>query len=126
MPFIHIKSLPLEKPFDVGAVLVGVSRDLSETAAIDIQHITATWLFLPSSHYAVAGSVVPQQVKSAHPIIVDLLAPDLHAPYAIEKILADIASSIARRSGMPITNIFISYRAAQTGMVFDAGELVRW
>ncbi len=50
MPFIHIKSLPFEKPVEIKAVLEGyarrgISEDFSHETAIALEHVTATWEF---------------------------------------------------------------------------------
>jgi hypothetical protein len=37
-----------------------------------------------------------------------------------------VSSSISKRTKVAATNIFISHRQAHSGMVFDAGEIVRW
>jgi hypothetical protein len=52
-----------------------------------------------------------------------------HAVYSCqisEKILRVVASSISTRANVPIKNIFINHRYARSGMVFDAGEIVKW
>ncbi len=126
MPFIHVKSLPFEQSLDIAAVLEGLSRDFAEGTSTGIEHVTATWEFLPAGHYAVAGKAASYQPQSSHPVLVDLLSPDFNSPQKIERMLQVAASSIARRTGIPIDNIFINHRAAHSGMVFDAGEIVRW
>ncbi|HXH02232.1 MAG TPA: hypothetical protein VNN09_02820 [Candidatus Competibacteraceae bacterium] len=126
MPFIHIKSLPFETAFDVAAVVEGITHDFSAATGIGLEHVTATWLFLSPGHYAVAGSAAAQQPQSSHPVLVDLLAPDFNPPEVVEKMLNCVASSIAKRIGIPRSNIFINYQAAHSGMIFDAGEVVRW
>jgi len=40
--------------------------------------------------------------------------------------LASAAASVSARAGVPIENVFINHRAAQSGTVFDAGQIVRW
>jgi hypothetical protein len=48
------------------------------------------------------------------------------SPAEVEKMLSSIASSISKRTKVRIDNIFVNYRRAHAGMVFDAGEIVRW
>ena len=126
MPFIHIKSLPFNEPLNVRTVVIGITKDFATAAGIQLEHVAATWTFLSPDHYASAGSVAQYQPASTHPVLVDLLAPDFNSPTEVEKMLSSIASSISKRTKVQIDNIFINYRQAHAGMVFDAGEIVRW
>lgn len=126
MPFIHVKSLPFRKPFDVQSTVEGLSRDFSNGTGVGLEHVTATREFIAPDHYAVAGSAAQHQPDDSHPVLVDLLAPDFNTPETVETMLATVAASISARTGIPIGNIFINYREAHSGMVFDAGNTVRW
>jgi hypothetical protein len=126
MPFIHVKSLPFDRLFDASRALEGITKDFAKEAGIALEHVTATWEFLAPGHYASAGSAASRQPRGSHPILVDLLAPDLNSGARVKKMLAAVASSISKRAGVPVTNIFVNFRHARSGMVFDAGEIVRW
>jgi phenylpyruvate tautomerase PptA (4-oxalocrotonate tautomerase family) len=126
VPFIHIKSLPFEKPLKVTDVVEGVTKDFAKATGIGLEHVTATWEFFSPGHYAVAWKAAQYQPQSSHPVLVDLLAPDFNVPAKIEQMFKSIASSISKRAKVPIDNIFINYRQAHSGMVFDAGEIFRW
>ncbi len=126
MPFIHIRSLPFETPFDVSAIIEEVTKDFAQGTGVGLEHVTATWAFFLPGHYAVAGKAVPDQPQNTHPILVELLAPDFHSAQDIEKMLTTVAASLSKHVRMPIHNIFVYYRQAHAGMVFDAGEIVRW
>ncbi len=126
MPFIHIKSLPFAKSFDVGAVLEGLSQDFARETGIELKHVHATWEFLEPSHYAVAGKTRGRQPKSSHPLLVELLAPDFNDARTIETMLACVALSLSKRVDVARSNIFINHRQARSGMVFDAGSVERW
>lgn len=126
MPFILIKSLPFEKPFDVSAVIEGLSKDFAKGTGIGLEHVTVIWGFLTPGHYAVAGKTAQHQPQDSHPVLVDLLAPDFNAAESIEQMLTNVARSISTRTKVPITNIFINHRQARAGTVLDAGEIVRW
>ncbi len=126
MPFIHVKSLPFEKPLAMGAVLEGITEDFAKATNIDPEHVTVTWEFLSPDHYAVAGKAAERQPQVSHPLLVDLLAPDFNSPAAFEKMLGAVAASIAKHAKIPIGNIFVNCRAAHSGMVLDAGAIVRW
>lgn len=126
MPFIHVKSLPFDRAFNVASVLEGLTKDFARGVSIDLEHVTATWEFLPAHHYAVAGITVSHQPENSHPVLVDLLSPDFNAAEKIEKMLEVVASSISKQAKIPIDNIFINHRQAHSGRVFDAGKIVRW
>jgi hypothetical protein len=40
--------------------------------------------------------------------------------------LRGLTESISKRSKVPLDQIFINYREARSGRVFDAGKVVRW
>lgn len=126
MPFIHVKSLPFDRFFDASAALEGITRDFAKETGMGLEHVTATWEFLPPGHYAVAGKAASRQPRGSHPILVDLLAPDFNSDANIGKMLAAVASSVSKRAKVPVTNVFINHRPARSGMVFDAGEIVQW
>lgn len=126
MPFIHVKSLPFESALKVRAVVEGLTEDIAKGTGIGLEHVTVTWEFLLPGHYAVAGKTSPRQPKESHPVLVDLLAPDINSAKQVEKMLHVVASSISKRVKIPIKNIFINLRQAHSGLVFDAGEVVRW
>lgn len=126
MPFIHVKSLPFDRTFNVASVLEGLTKDFAKGASIGLEHVTATWEFLPARHYAVGGKTATHQPENSHPVLVDLLSPDFNPPEKIEKMLEVIASSISKHAKIPINNIFINHRQAHSGMVFDVGEIARW
>ena len=126
MPFIHVRSLPLEPTRDIAAVLEGLIRDFADGTGIGLEHVTATWDLLPAGHYAVGGRAAQRQPERSHPVLVDLTAPDFNPPELVETMLRTVAASIARRAGVPLDNVFVLHREARSGMVFDAGEIVRW
>ena len=126
MPFIHVKSLPFNSHFDTSAALEGITRDFAKETGIGLEHVTATWEFLAPGHYAVAGRASSRQPRGSHPVLVELLAPDFNPGAKIEKMLAAVASSIAKRARIPVTNIFVNFRRARSRRVFDAGAIVRW
>ena len=126
VPFIHVKSLPFDEPFSVSTLVEGITEDFAEDTGLGLEHVTATWEFLPSGHYAAAGKTARHQPQSSHPVLVDLLAPDFNLQADVEKMLRSVASSISKRAKIPISNIFINYRQAHPGAVFDAGVIVHW
>ncbi|MDX1453499.1 MAG: hypothetical protein R3183_13145 [Oleiphilaceae bacterium] len=126
MPFIHIQSLPLVRSIETPQVLKGIVEDFAQATQIDLRHIHATWQYLEPEHYARGLSTPSKQPLSEHPVLVDLLTPDLHDDEHIALMLRTIANSIAERAQFPYSNIFIAHREARSGRVFDAGEVEHW
>lgn len=118
MPLIHIKSLPLDESVDVDATIQNLLSSFAAANNIGIEHVTVTWEFF--AHHAEGGEAGSDQ------IVVDLLMPDFNSANAIEKMLVTTASSLSEQSGIAINNIFINCQLARSGLVFDAGRIVRW
>jgi len=126
MPFIHIKSLPLEEEFDVSKTLKNIAKNFSNKTGINLNLIHTTWDFYQPGHYAKGEQVADFQPKENYPIIVDLLTPDFNKLEVVEVMLESIAESISQQLHYPKNNIFINHRQAQSAMVFDDGEIVKW
>ena len=126
MPFIKVTSLPFDPPLPMPEIVEGITRDFAADTDISLEHITATWIFLAPGHYAVGGKAQAHQPQTSHPILVDLLSPDFNDAARVEKMLYTVAASISKRARIPANNIFINHRYAHSGMVFDAGKVVRW
>jgi phenylpyruvate tautomerase PptA (4-oxalocrotonate tautomerase family) len=126
MPFIHIKSLPFPEPRDIPAIVEGLCRDFARDTGVALKNVTATWEHFPPRQYAVAGRAVEHQPANSHPILVELVAPDFHPQEAIEAMLESVAASVASRARVPLENVFVSFRPAHNGRVFDAGSIIRW
>lgn len=126
MPFIHIKTLPFDPPLNTQEIIESIAQDFSDETGVGLEHITVTWEYLGSGHYAVAGKVASIQPTPSHPVLVDILAPDFNQADMVEIMLRAVASSISGRTQIPMSNIFINYRQAHAGMVFDGGDIIRW
>lgn len=127
MPFIHIKSLPFERPFDAASVLQGISKDFSQGVRIDLAHVAATWTFFAPGHYANAGKTCAVQTDSAsHPVLIQLLAPDFNTSDRIRLMLECLAEVVAAQAGLKKECLFIEYRMAHSGQVYDCGSVVTW
>lgn len=126
MPFIHVKSLPFKGPVDLQPVVEGISRDFARDTGIGLGHVAVTWEFLPGGAFAVAGKAAYHQPRASHPVLVDLLAPDFNDPATIAHMMKAVAQAISLRTGVTAANVFVNYRQAHAGMVFDSGEVIRW
>lgn len=126
MPFIHITSLPFAGRFDAPAAISAISADFCAASGVAPRHVTVTWRYLEGGHHAVGGEPAFEQPRDSHPVLVDLLAPDFNTPEQVETMLCALAKSIASHCDIAPHNVFICYRAAASGCVFDAGDVVRW
>ncbi len=126
MPFIHVKSLPFKQPVDLQSVVEGISKDFARNTKIAIEHVAVTWEFLPEGGYAVGGRASHHQPRSSHPVLVDLLAPDFNDEPTMAHMMRTLAHSVEVYTGVKATNVFVNYRQAHAGQVFDTGEVVRW
>ncbi len=126
MPFIHIKSLPFERPLDVPAVITGISRDFAEENAIPLEHVHVTWEYIAAGHFAKGDHAPDLQPEGSHSVLVDLLTPSFNAMETIGTMLRTLARSISVRAQIPPHKVFINHRQAFSGMVFDDGDVVEW
>lgn len=126
MPFIQIKSLPMNKSLNVPQIIAGIALNFSDQVGTDLCHIHTTWEFFQPGHYANGSKTADVQPESNYPLIVDLLTPDSDGQETINLMLKTIAESISKRADFPVNNIFINYRQAHSAMVFDDGEIVHW
>lgn len=126
MPFIHIKSLPFEEKTNISSTVKNIAIDFSADIGIQLSHIHTTWEFYQPGYYAKGEKVPEYQPKKNFPIIVDLLIPDFNNLEKIEIMLESIANSISKNLDFPKNNIFINNRQAQSSMVFDDGQIVKW
>jgi phenylpyruvate tautomerase PptA (4-oxalocrotonate tautomerase family) len=126
MPFIHVRSLPLASDIDLTEAVSAISREFAAAADTDLAHVTVTWELIEPGHYGHAGQTAPTQPAGSHPVLVELVAPDLNSPERVELMLRTSAAAVARQAGVGAENVFVEHRPARPGQVFDQGEVVRW
>ena len=126
MPIISVTSLPFSPAIEVKQILTELSLGFAQQFTIDIAHISASWRYFEAHHYVVAGTSLKYQAVDSHPIMVGLVAPDFTSTEELQNMMAFIASELSNLTGINKTNIFIEYRCAKSGWVFDKGEIVNW
>ncbi len=126
MPVIHIRSLPFNPPLNTPGVLEAVTQQFAKEAGVRLKYVSACWSYLEPGHYVDAGQARGEQAAASHPLLVELLTPDVHQPASIEKQLTCLALALSRHTGISLHNIFIQHREARSGQVFDQGDIVRW
>jgi hypothetical protein len=126
MPFIHIRSLPPSGRFESSEAVRAISRDFAAAAAADEQDVTVTWQILQPGHYSHAGNTATERLDFSHPILVELVAPDFHPPQRVEQLLGAAAQAVARAASVDWAHVFVEFRTARAGYVFEGGQIVRW
>jgi hypothetical protein len=112
MPFVHVRSLPLPSPpFQPDDAVHAVRKELATATGIAAEHITVSWEWLAA------------QAGAERLVLVDVLAPDFHPPERVGAMIESVAASVRRLTG---EQVFVAFRAARSGEVFDGGEIVRW
>ena len=126
MPFIHVKSLPLQKSTNIEVLLKNLSKTVAKETQIDEKHFTVTWNFFEPQRYCCAGKISTSHNYSSHPILVDVLVPDFFREEKKAHIMEIIAENLNANLQCDIKNIFIHCREARSGEVFDKGEVAHW
>src|SRR3712207_5265518 len=112
MPFLHIRSLPIEDDFDAAEAVRAISAEFAAGADVREQHVTVTWQTFEQGHYASAGETATAQPAATHPILVELLAPDSNSDERIERMLRAAAAAVAAQAGVEPGNVFVHFSAA--------------
>lgn len=126
MPIIQIKSLPFETEPDVCGMIEATMQDFSRDTGVSLENLSITWEYIPAGHYGVAGQAAWNQPRESHPMLVELITPDLHSADEISTYLEQLGAILAERVGVPVENIFITHRAVKSGTVLDGGSIRRW
>ena len=113
VPFVHVRSLAPDASFDAARAVRAVSAELAAATDIEERHIAVSWQYVA----AIDGSVS---------VLAEILAPDFHPPERVERMLRSVASSVAREGGVGDADVFVEFRPARPGSVFDEGDVVRW
>lgn len=125
MPILRITSLPFEHQ-DSSAWPALVCEHFARSTEIPIKHVSAAWQLLPCGHYAYAGKNTQYQPLNSHPVLVEIMLPDLYALDRVERIIYATVDAVHSISGMPKTNIFVQVNRARSGAVFDEGRIIHW
>jgi phenylpyruvate tautomerase PptA (4-oxalocrotonate tautomerase family) len=126
MPFVHVRSLPVAGDFDAEDAVRAISTEFAARTDVDEQHVTVTWQTLEPGHYASGGETARAQPVGSHPVLVELFAPDSNSDERIEQMLLIVARAVAAQAGVEPENVFVHFRPARSGEVFDGGQVGRW
>ncbi|MDB5525991.1 MAG: hypothetical protein JWM58_3754 [Rhizobium sp.] len=123
MPVIQIQALPQQPEPDIPQLLARLCLAVAEGFEIPADYVSATWQTIAPGRYAVGGETVMTQPRSTHPVIVDLAAFETEDPEKIRKLLQITGRYLEQALGLP-GNVFILFRSARSGEVYDGGEVL--
>ena len=107
-------------------MLEQLSLRFAEANGIDKRHVTVTWEYFQPQHYRFGGVSGDAFNPQRHQVLVELLVPDFNDAPTVAAMMQNIATALNEFLSIPEKAIFIHTRFAASGMVLDAGEIVRW
>ncbi len=122
MPIIRIIApSSFSTPDNVDACLLQVIAQLSELTGINQEFISATFQTLPAGHYQAGG-----EANTKLPLLVECLIPSFHNGQKQTVILDALAQALLDTFKLRQDQLFIELRLAQSGRIWDSGEILRW
>lgn len=126
MPIIRITSLALSEKFDMKQIMQALSSGISRDVRIEQAQLSITWQTIEANHYISMGEVVETQPSHSHPILVELLMPDVLSKDLSEKIMHSLAHRLGKELNFPVSNIYIYERQLSSAQVFEKGMVANW
>lgn len=126
MPIIRISSLPLSDTLDMKQVMQALSSGVSRDVRIEQAQLSICWQHLAENHYIAKGELAEKQPSHTHPILVELLVPEVLSSDLTERIMHSLAHRLGKELNFPVSNIFIYERELKAKQVFEKGMLANW
>ncbi|MFT4908766.1 MAG: hypothetical protein ACI978_002863 [Oleispira sp.] len=126
MPIIRISSLPLPDTLDMQRVMQALSSGVSRDVRIEQAQLSVSWQYIQENHYIAKGELADKQPSHTHPILVELLVPEVLSKDLTEKIMHSLAHRLGKELNFPVSNIFIYERKLISSQVFENGMLANW
>ncbi len=126
MPIIRISSLPLPESLDMAQVMSALSSGVSRDVRIEQAQLSISWQYIEENHYIVKGELADKQPSHSHPILVELLVPEVLSADLTEKVMHSLAHRLGKELNFPVSNIFIYERKLSANQVFEKGMLAHW
>jgi len=123
MPVIQIQALPQQLESDIPSLLARLCIAVAKDIDIPADYVSATWQTISPGRYAVGGETVMTQPRGSHPVIVELSAFEMSDKEKIRGLLRTTGHFLEEALGLP-GNVFILFRSARSGEVYDGGEVV--
>jgi len=126
MPIIRINSLSLSESLDMKQVMQALSSGISRDVRIEQAQLSISWQIIAANHYIAKGEVAETQPSHSHPILVELLMPEVLSKDLSEKIMHSLAHRLGKELNFPVSNIFIYERQLASQQVFEKGMIANW
>ena len=126
MPIIRISSLPLSETLDMKQVMQALSSGISRDVRIEQAQLSLSWQITAANHYIAKGELAETQPSHSHPILVELLMPEILSKDLSEKIMHSLAHRLGKELNFPVSNIFIYERQLASQQVFEKGMIANW
>lgn len=126
MPIIRISSLSLSEKFDMKEVMQALSSGIARDVRIEQSQLSISWQMIEANHYISMGEVAEIQPSHSHPILVELLMPDVLSKDLSEKIMHSLAHRLGKELNFPVSNIYIYERQLPASQVFEKGMVAHW
>ncbi|CCK75464.1 MAG: hypothetical protein KBT75_09820 [Oleispira antarctica] len=126
MPIIRISSLALSDNLDMKQVMQALSSGISRDVRIEQAQLSLSWQIIEANHYIAKGEVAETQPSHTHPILVELLIPEVLSKDLSEKIMHSLAHRLGKELNFPVSNIFIYERQLASQQVFEEGMIANW
>jgi hypothetical protein len=126
MPIIRISSLPLPDTLDMQRVMQALSSGVSRDVRIEQAQLSVSWQYIQENHYIAKGELADKQPSHTHPILVELLVPEVLSKDLTEKIMHSLAHRLGKELNFPVSNNFIYERKLISSQVFENGMLANW
>jgi hypothetical protein len=126
MPIIRISSLPLPDNLDMKRVMQALSSGVSRDVRIEQAQLSVSWQYIQENHYIAKGELAEKQPSHTHPILVELLVPEVLNKDLTEKVMHSLAHRLGKELNFPVSNIFIYERKLTSNQVFENGMLANW
>lgn len=126
MPIIRISSLSLSEKFDMKEVMQALSSGIARDVRIEQSQLSISWQMIDANHYISMGEVAEIQPSHSHPILVELLMPDVLSKDLSEKIMHSLAHRLGKELNFPVSNIYIYERKLAASQVFEKGMVAHW
>ena len=126
MPIIRISSLALSDNLDMKQVMQALSSGISRDVRIEQAQLSLSWQIIEANHYIAKGEVAETQPSHTHPILVELLMPEVLSKDLSEKIMHSSAHRLGKELNFPVSNIFIYERQLASQQVFEEGMIANW
>jgi hypothetical protein len=126
MLIIRVSSLPFPESLDMKRVLKALSSGVSRDVRVEENQLSLYWQYIQENHYIAKGKLANTQSSNTHPILVELIVPEVLSKDLTEKIMHSLAHRLGKELNFPVSNIFIYERKLMSNQVFENGMQANW